>query len=49
MSSKITSGLKSRGSLMRFRGVVLLEYYEKASAFEEDFDQMGAVPVVINN
>jgi hypothetical protein len=36
-------------TLMRLGGVVLFEYTVPAYLLEKDFDQVGAVPLVINN
>src|SRR5215472_16669472 len=35
--------------MMGFGGVVLFEYTVSAHLLEKDFDQVGAVPLVINN
>src|SRR5947207_3722355 len=36
-------------TLIRLRGVVLFEYTVPADLLEKDFDQVGTVPLVINN
>ena len=36
-------------TLMRLGGVVLLQYTVPADLLEKDFDQVGTVPLVINN
>lgn len=36
-------------TLMSFEGVVLFQHEVVAGLFEKDFDQVRAVPVVINN